>query len=109
MLNACSKCRIVLTEENCCLSVIKRNRYGDGGGWCNSCRKMYLDQRRRDLPAQYILNRTKGGAKARGIEFKLELKDIPDTPEFCPVLPWIKLQHRVGTERERYSNTPSLE
>jgi hypothetical protein len=33
--------------------------------------------------------------------------DIPNIPEFCPVFPWIRLEFRVGAERQ--DNSPSLD
>jgi hypothetical protein len=58
-------------------------------------------------PKTFILYRARSNAKARGIECLLNLKDIPDIPEFCPVFPWIRLDYQVGERRS--DSSPSLD
>ena len=62
-------------------------------------------------PKQAILSRAKSGAKLRGVECALEIKDIPDIPKFCPVFKWIKLDYRVGKDGRGTINdsAPSLD
>jgi hypothetical protein len=50
-------------------------------------------------PKRFILYRLRGNANVRGIPCTLEVTDIPDIPEFCPVFPWIKLVYAVGAGR----------
>lgn len=51
----------------------------------NKRRLEYERQRRIEDPIACILNRTRGGAKRRGIEFSLAREDVV-IPEFCPIL-----------------------
>lgn len=46
----------------------------------------------RTQPLKYMLNRTRGSAKRRGLEFSLSEIDFPILPEFCPVF-GIKLKY----------------
>lgn len=39
----------------------------------------------------YMIRNIKGGSSRRGIEFNLTYKDIPDLPEYCPLIPSLKL------------------
>ena len=63
--------------------------------------------RREARPKTFILYRARQGAKRRGIECTLILKDIPDIPKFCPVFPWIHLEYKVGAGR--FDGSPSLD
>jgi hypothetical protein len=47
-------------------------------------------------PKRSIIYRVRGGAKVRGIECDITESDLPEIPEYCPVLPWIKLTYEVG-------------
>jgi hypothetical protein len=50
-------------------------------------------------PKSHILYRVRMNAKTRKMVCSLEISDIPDFPEFCPVFPWIKLEYQVGEGR----------
>jgi hypothetical protein len=52
--------------------------------------------RRAQIPRRNLLWRAKNNAKARGIEIRLTLADIPEIPKYCPIFPWIELVFRVG-------------
>jgi hypothetical protein len=61
-----------------------------------------------------VIYRTRGAAKARGIEFNLTEADIPDMPTHCPVFPWIEIEYSVGAGRWSPNNpmrvgAPSLD
>lgn len=61
-------------------------------------------------PRQAIRDRAKQTAKNRNIEFELTVEDIPEIPEFCPVFPWVKLEHRTGKGRKgNFPNSPSID
>jgi hypothetical protein len=62
-------------------------------------RKKYVKQRRVQSPKQFIIYRTRGNAKIRGIEFNITEADLPAVPEYCPVFPWIKITYKVGEGR----------
>lgn len=47
-------------------------------------------------PKRFIIYRIKGNAKVRGIECDISEADLPAIPEYCPVLPWIRLTYEVG-------------
>lgn len=63
------------------------------------CRAVAINRRKKKRPEVFILYRTKGNAKVRGIEFSLTEADLPPIPEYCPVFPWIKLVYAVGEGR----------
>jgi len=49
----------------------------------------------------YMIRNIKGSSARRGIEFKMTYRDIPSLPEFCPILPSIRLKYRgSGTFNE---------
>jgi hypothetical protein len=51
-------------------------------------------RRTREQPKLRMLNRARERAfNSNGrIQFDLTLRDIPDIPEFCPILPWLRLE-----------------
>jgi hypothetical protein len=105
MKNLCPDCRKPLTNKNCAPSILAA-----GWGRCRSCHSQNIFKKRKQNPKQYILNRARGNAKVAGIKCVIKLKDIPDIPKFCPVLPWIKLVYRVGTGiKTRRPDSPSLD
>jgi hypothetical protein len=59
-------------------------------------------------PKREILRRARNGARDRGIECTLTVENIPDIPEYCEDIPWIKLVFRVG-HGERRDDSPSLD
>lgn len=93
MNKACYTCKVILSDKNCCPSAFSKSE----GTQCNSCRKKQRDGNRRNFPLRYILYRTKGNAKKRGIDFSLKISDLPAIPEFCPIFPWIRLEYQVDT------------
>jgi hypothetical protein len=60
-------------------------------------------------PKRWILYRARQRAKRKGLECTLTLDDIPDTPEYCPVFPWIKLEKGAGKGRGFKAPIPSLD
>ena len=60
-------------------------------------------------PKRWILNRAKQRAGKRNQEFSITIADIPDTPEFCPVFPWVKLVRCTGKGRGLRNDSPSLD
>ena len=75
-------------------------RPGSRSTICHACdRERQINNRKKKRPEVFILYRTKGGAKVRGIEFSLTEADLPPIPEYCPVFPWIKLVYAVGEGR----------
>jgi hypothetical protein len=71
--------------------------------------KEYRSAFRRKNPKPMMLYRARNSAKLRGLECTLVLSDIPPTPEFCPVFPWIRLEYKVGMGIERRGESPSLD
>ena len=106
MKRQCSKCKVGFTSENSAPSVIERGR-----GLCNSCSAERSKSDRVKNPKAFILYRVRGNAKVRGLECTLEIEDIPDIPEFCPILPWIQIRYRIGSGKRRkdYWDSPSLD
>ena len=107
----CKVCGVVLTEENCTPCIFRRMRgiSRSGSIRCRCCQNEYAKKRREFYPAQHFLNRARGNAKSRGLEFTLALKDIPAIPEYCPVFPWMKLIYKVGTGKRTRPDAPSLD
>ena len=98
----CAACGSPLTSDNSTPSEIAAGR-----GYCRGCRQT-LQRRGRELsPKPFILYRLRHNAKVHGRVCTLELKDIPNIPEYCPVFPWIKLEYRVGAGRS--DNSPSVD
>ena len=57
-------------------------------------------RRSRELnPKRFVIYRIRGNAKIRGIECDIIESDLPEIPEYCPVLPWIRLTSEVGNGR----------
>jgi hypothetical protein len=54
---------------------------------------------RTENPKNYMLGRLRASAKKRNIEFSLTIEDLPDVPEFCPVLGIPLLQTELGEGR----------
>lgn len=50
-------------------------------------------------PRKWIRHRARQTARKKEIEFALTAEDIPEIPDFCPVFPWIRLEHRTGKGR----------
>lgn len=98
----CQGCKEDLTEENSSLSVVNRGR-----GKCRSCARLRQKEFRRNNPKSFLLYASRQRSKTRGYENTLVLEDIPEIPEYCPVFPWIKLEHQVGTQRR--DSSPSLD
>jgi hypothetical protein len=98
----CLECGVDLTQENTSPSVIKRSR-----GACRSCAAARGRRFRVLNPTSAIVNRARGNAKVRGIDFNLTAADIPAIPKFCPVFPWIKLLYQVG--KGHNPGSPSLD
>lgn len=48
-------------------------------------------------------------ARKREVPFTITLADIPDTPKYCPVFPWIKLVRPVGKGRGDHQDGPSVD
>jgi hypothetical protein len=47
--------------------------------------KLAQEKFQRNSPLKYMLNRTRGSAKRRGLDFNLSEADFPILPEYCPV------------------------
>jgi len=71
--------------------------------------KEYRSEFRRKNPKPMMLYRARNSAKLRGLECTLKLSDVPNTPEFCPVFPWIRLEYKVGMGIENRGESPSLD
>lgn len=56
----------------------------------------WIKNARRKHPKRFIIYRLRGNAKVRGIECNITEADLPEIPEYCPVLPWIRLTYEVG-------------
>lgn len=113
MLKGICKCGAILTEQNCSPSVFRRSHgaksKSSGSPWCNSCLNKRNRLSREMYPKRYMFSSIKSRCKTvTGMEFTIELKDIPDFPEYCPVFPWIKLDCRTGKGTNRDSS-PSLD
>ena len=67
----------------------------------------YVQKYFRTHPEKYILNRAKQSAKAKNIEFNLEVSDII-IPKVCPLL-GIKLELNLGEGKKKRHNSPSLD
>lgn len=65
--------------------------------------RAWLKQARVKHANRFIIYRLRGSAKKRGIEFDITERDLPLVPEYCPVLPWIKLVYDVGKGRSEGS------
>ena len=73
--------------------------------YCSPCRKKRSHnqtvQRRNTFkmtdPKGYLLYIARASAKRKGTAFTITTDDLPPIPEFCPVLPWIRLEYKVGT------------
>ena len=98
----CYRCGVALTESNTGSSTLKRGR-----GRCNLCARVESKESRIRDPKGAILRRAKRNAQVRDISFKLTRADIPDIPEFCSVLPWVRLIYQVGEGRT--SGSPSID
>ena len=98
----CHRCRTDLTENNAPPSVLKRGR-----GACYSCASEQGKEFRVRNPKSAILIRARNNARVRNLIFEITEADIPDIPEFCPVLPWVRLIYQVGEGRTPCS--PSLD
>ena len=88
----CWRCKTILTLENTSASSLMRKV----GVACRKCSRETQMEYRLQNPKAYILARVRGNAKSTGRECSLQLEDIPNIPEFCPVLPWIRLEYEVG-------------
>jgi len=89
----CCHCSNDLTDHN---SSAAQQARGKGRGLCTTCSKAYAKKRRTLNPKLFIMCRVRGSAKLRGIECSITERDLPEIPEYCPVLPWIKLVYAVG-------------
>lgn len=110
----CPSCSIVLTEENCRHSVMKRNLRLDGScgpprGECRRCLYARVDKSRSVNPKSWLLYRSRQRSKQRGWDNTLTLSDIPDIPRSCPVFPWIVLEYKTGIGRSEIDSSPSLD
>lgn len=102
MSRVCTNCRKAKPLE-----FFSRDNSSPSGHatWCKECvglagKKHYL----KDLRAT-LFRSAKANAKVRGIEFTIELSDLPDLPTHCPVL---GLPLQVGS-KGRSDNSPSLD
>lgn len=59
--------------------------------------KIAQERFQRNNPLKYMLNRTRGSAKRRGLEFSLSEADFPVLPEYCPVF-GMRLKYPGDTE-----------
>jgi len=66
-----------------------RNKMGLKAHWIKREYDNDVDRRK-----GHILRNSKSSAKIRGIEFDLDHSDIPDLPEYCPLIPSLKLTYR---------------
>jgi|SRR5579859_6967802 len=98
----CRICCDELTQDNAAPSILIRGR-----GSCRVCSALAHKAYRIRNPKSAILCRLRNNARVRGIDFRLNVADIPDTPEFCPVFPWIKLDYQVGDGRS--DGSPSVD
>jgi hypothetical protein len=98
----CFKCGTTLTAETATCSILKK-----GSGYCRTCGTEYCKVRRHNNPKRAIWEGARGNARAKGQEFAIQVDDIPDIPEFCPLLPWIRLTYEVGKQRQ--PGAPSLD
>lgn len=101
-MKICKLCKTELTAENTTPGVIKNRIY-----YCKFCWAVRNKQHRETHPKNAIFQRIRNTAKQRGMEFNLQIEDIPDIPKRCPVFPWIVLVYRVGVERG--FDSPSLD
>jgi hypothetical protein len=90
----CTHCQTELTEGNS--GPRARTR---GKGLCHTCERKVAKRLRTQSPLTFIIYRTRGNAKIRGIEFNITEKDLPLIPDVCPVFPWIKLVYAIGEGR----------
>lgn len=102
MCKVCSKC-----GKSQALELFSRDSSSADGlaTWCKECvsiagKKHYL----KDLRAT-LFRSARANAATRGIEFTIELSDLPDLPTHCPVL---GLPLQVGS-KGRSDNSPSLD
>jgi hypothetical protein len=87
----CRVCGVLLTEENEVLRPSNSRNY-----ICKPCQANLSKAGRVNHPKRFILYRSRGNAKIRGIENTLTEADISEIPEFCPIFPWIQLRYEVG-------------
>lgn len=64
---------------------------------------------RKRYPERLVWTQAKQRSKKLGLAFLLTLKDLPDVPEFCPVLPWLRLRWHIGEGIGRLADSPSLD
>lgn len=58
-------------------------------------RRRYARQYRQDHPIKHLLQMAKSRCKNSGMDFDLEVEDIP-VPEYCPIFPDRKLETPTG-------------
>lgn len=87
----CTKCRKIFKKTSKTVTLCNQ---------CNSERVKSTDER------QKMVQRAKGRAKKKNIEFSIKSSDI-EFPEFCPIL-GVKLEHTVGRSGGGI-NSPALD
>jgi hypothetical protein len=110
----CPTCSVVLIEENCAPSVMKRNArvdgsYGPPRGECRKCHDATVNKFRSADPKSWLLYASRQRSKQRGWDNTLTLNDVPDIPKRCPVFPWIILEYKIGVGRSEIDSSPSLD
>ena len=113
----CTKCKV---EKPATPEFFQHTNISkDGLAWmCKDCKRGYYESHKEkslavsskwriDNPKNALLNRARGSSKRRGYQFSITIEDIPDIPEFCPIL-GIRLESVVGNGHHRPSS-PSLD
>ncbi len=73
---------------------------------CSACSRSKQSEEHQQNPLWKMRQKARHRAKEQGVPFSLAMTDLPPIPEFCPVIPGLRLEVGTGAQSE---GSPSLD